>query len=72
MHAEMVVRPKCTWRRCLKDAADVEPAFLAAEFPAVLDATGLMPPLSAAVRVRSVCVRAVNASLSTDRFAAAH
>ena len=47
-------------------------AFLAAEFPAVDEAAVLMPLLSEVARVQSVCVHAVNASLPTDRFAAAH
>jgi hypothetical protein len=36
------------------------------------EAAGFMPLLSEVARVQSVCAHAANASLPTDRFAAAH
>jgi hypothetical protein len=47
-------------------------ASLAVEFPAARGAAGFMPRPSEVARVQSACVHAVNASLPTDRFAAAH
>lgn len=47
-------------------------AFFAVEFPAVHAVADFTPLLSEAAPVQSVSVRAANASLPRDRFAAAH
>ena len=77
-HGEFRVRGSRSGRsRRKRDPSTVMPgltnfAVLAAEFPAAAHAAPrLMPLMSAVAHVRSVCVRAGNASLPTGRFAAA-